>query len=183
MNVARTFNNWRNTRQTVTELGRMSARELEDPGIGRADIRRVGRQSAARSAAFTCTSYESPRPPSHGRRVGKGRPCVGDVFPMGRSAILAWLACSKVCFACGGNWYPCFIEAMHLLPQSFTYSLPTPPPKGSLSEHRQFSSQPLFGLFGKPAAPPPAAGFLLPGRRITTGTERAVPPRSLPVHR
>ncbi|MBP1861575.1 sorbitol-specific phosphotransferase system component IIA [Rhizobium herbae] len=32
MNVARSFNNWRKYRQTVTELGRMSSRELLDLG-------------------------------------------------------------------------------------------------------------------------------------------------------
>jgi uncharacterized protein YjiS (DUF1127 family) len=48
MNVARSFNNWRKYRQTVTELGRMSSRELQDLGIDRADIHSVARQSAAR---------------------------------------------------------------------------------------------------------------------------------------
>lgn len=48
MNVARTFNNWRKYRQTVTELGRMSSRELNDLGINRADIYSVARQSVAR---------------------------------------------------------------------------------------------------------------------------------------
>jgi len=48
MNVARSFNNWRKYRQTVTELGRMSTRELQDLGINRADIHSVARQSVAR---------------------------------------------------------------------------------------------------------------------------------------
>ncbi|WP_082562816.1 MULTISPECIES: DUF1127 domain-containing protein [unclassified Rhizobium] len=48
MNVARSFNNWRKYRQTVTELGRMSSRELQDLGINRADILSVARQSVAR---------------------------------------------------------------------------------------------------------------------------------------
>ncbi|MBY5436512.1 DUF1127 domain-containing protein [Agrobacterium vitis] len=48
MNVARSFNNWRKYRQTVTELGRMSSRELQDLGINRADIQSVARQSVAR---------------------------------------------------------------------------------------------------------------------------------------
>jgi uncharacterized protein YjiS (DUF1127 family) len=48
MNVARSFNNWRKYRQTVTELGRMSARELQDLGINRADIHSIARQSVAR---------------------------------------------------------------------------------------------------------------------------------------
>ncbi|WP_377299599.1 DUF1127 domain-containing protein [Rhizobium sp. SGZ-381] len=48
MNVARSFNNWRKYRQTVTELGRMSSRELQDLGIDRADIDNIARQSVAR---------------------------------------------------------------------------------------------------------------------------------------
>ena len=48
MNIARSLNNWRKYRQTVTELGRMSSRELQDLGIDRADIRSVARQSVAR---------------------------------------------------------------------------------------------------------------------------------------
>ena len=48
MNVARSFNNWRKYRQTVTELGRVSARELQDFGINRADINSIARQSVAR---------------------------------------------------------------------------------------------------------------------------------------
>ena len=45
MNVARTFTNWVKFRQTVSELGRMSSRELQDIGIARADIRRIARGS------------------------------------------------------------------------------------------------------------------------------------------
>ena len=45
MNVARTFTNWVKFRQTVSELGRMSSRELKDLGIDRADIRRIARSS------------------------------------------------------------------------------------------------------------------------------------------
>jgi len=48
MNVARTFNNWRKYRQTVTELGRMSSRELHDLGIDRSEIRNVARAAIAR---------------------------------------------------------------------------------------------------------------------------------------
>ncbi|QEE43167.1 DUF1127 domain-containing protein (plasmid) [Rhizobium sp. WL3] len=48
MDVARSFSNWRKYRQTVTELGRMSSRELRDLGINRADIQSVARQSVAR---------------------------------------------------------------------------------------------------------------------------------------
>jgi uncharacterized protein YjiS (DUF1127 family) len=46
MNVARTLNNWRKYRQTVSELGRMSTRELSDLGIERGNIRRVARTAA-----------------------------------------------------------------------------------------------------------------------------------------
>jgi uncharacterized protein YjiS (DUF1127 family) len=46
MNVARTLNNWRKYRQTVSELGRMTNRELYDLGIDRGDIRSVARASA-----------------------------------------------------------------------------------------------------------------------------------------
>jgi len=48
MNVARSFNNWRKYRQTITELGRMTNRELNDLGINRADIDSVARASLAR---------------------------------------------------------------------------------------------------------------------------------------
>jgi len=47
MNIARTINNWRKYRQTVSELGRMSDRELRDLGIGRDDTRRVARHAVA----------------------------------------------------------------------------------------------------------------------------------------
>jgi len=45
MNIARSLTNWRKYRQTVTELGRMSDRELNDLGIGRQDIRRVAKSA------------------------------------------------------------------------------------------------------------------------------------------
>ena len=48
MNVARSFNNWRKYRQTVTELGRMSVRELHDLGIDPSDIRNVARAAVGR---------------------------------------------------------------------------------------------------------------------------------------
>ncbi|SMC70658.1 DUF1127 domain-containing protein [Rhizobium sp. RU36D] len=47
MNVARSFNNWLKYRQTVSELGRMSSRELQDLGINKADIHRVARAAVA----------------------------------------------------------------------------------------------------------------------------------------
>ena len=46
MNVARTFTAWVKFRQTLTELNSMSARELRDLGIERADIRRIAKASA-----------------------------------------------------------------------------------------------------------------------------------------
>jgi uncharacterized protein YjiS (DUF1127 family) len=46
MNVARTLNNWRKYRQTVSELGRMSNRELHDLGIDRGDIRNIARAAS-----------------------------------------------------------------------------------------------------------------------------------------
>lgn len=48
MNIARSINNWRKYRQTVTELGRMSNRELRDLGIERGDIDRVARTAFVR---------------------------------------------------------------------------------------------------------------------------------------
>ena len=48
MNVARSFNNWLKYRQTVSELGRMSSRELRDLGIERADIQSVARAAYGR---------------------------------------------------------------------------------------------------------------------------------------
>jgi uncharacterized protein YjiS (DUF1127 family) len=43
MNVARTLNSWRNYRRTVSELGRMTARQLDDVGIEPDQIRTVAR--------------------------------------------------------------------------------------------------------------------------------------------
>ncbi|OLP57717.1 DUF1127 domain-containing protein [Xaviernesmea oryzae] len=43
MNLTRSFSAWRQYRQTVSELGRMSNRELHDLGIDRTDIRVVAR--------------------------------------------------------------------------------------------------------------------------------------------
>jgi uncharacterized protein YjiS (DUF1127 family) len=45
MNLTRTLTNWRKYRQTVSELGRMSDRELHDLGIGRSEIRSVARHA------------------------------------------------------------------------------------------------------------------------------------------
>ncbi|TCT45102.1 DUF1127 domain-containing protein [Martelella mediterranea] len=46
MSMARSFNNWIKYRRTVSELDRMSTRELADLGINREDIRRVARKAA-----------------------------------------------------------------------------------------------------------------------------------------
>jgi uncharacterized protein YjiS (DUF1127 family) len=43
MKIAQKLSNWRKYRETISELGRMTDRELSDLGIGRADIRRVAR--------------------------------------------------------------------------------------------------------------------------------------------
>ena len=43
MNLSKAFTNWRRYRQTINELGRLSAHELSDLGISRADIQRVAR--------------------------------------------------------------------------------------------------------------------------------------------
>jgi uncharacterized protein YjiS (DUF1127 family) len=47
MNVAHSFNNWRKYRRTVSELGRMSNRKLNDLGIERSDIQRIAREAVA----------------------------------------------------------------------------------------------------------------------------------------
>lgn len=45
MNIIRNYRNWRRYRQTVTELNRLSSRELTDLGIARSDIPAVARRS------------------------------------------------------------------------------------------------------------------------------------------
>lgn len=45
MNLIRNYRNWRLYRETVSELNRLSNRELADLGISRADIRSVARRS------------------------------------------------------------------------------------------------------------------------------------------
>ena len=47
MNILRSYNNWRRYRDTVSELGRLTSRELSDLGINRADIPFVARRAAA----------------------------------------------------------------------------------------------------------------------------------------
>ena len=44
MNLIRSYRNWRRVRETVSELNRLSNRELADLGIHRGDIERVARQ-------------------------------------------------------------------------------------------------------------------------------------------
>lgn len=46
MNLIRNYRNWRRYRDTVSELNRLSTRELNDLGIARADIPFVARKSA-----------------------------------------------------------------------------------------------------------------------------------------
>lgn len=45
MNLADSFRNWRTYRNTVSELSRLSNRQLGDLGIDRIDIRRVAKRS------------------------------------------------------------------------------------------------------------------------------------------
>lgn len=45
MNIARSYSNWRRYRETCSELGRLSQRELSDLGISRADIPSIARQA------------------------------------------------------------------------------------------------------------------------------------------
>ena len=45
MNLIRNYRNWRRYRETVSELSRLSNRELTDLGIARGDIHRVARKS------------------------------------------------------------------------------------------------------------------------------------------
>ncbi|MBU0582880.1 MAG: DUF1127 domain-containing protein [Alphaproteobacteria bacterium] len=46
MNLIRNYRNWRRYRDTVTELNRLSNRELTDLGISRGEIPFVARKSA-----------------------------------------------------------------------------------------------------------------------------------------
>jgi uncharacterized protein YjiS (DUF1127 family) len=45
MNLLRSYRNWRAYRDTVTELGRLSNRQLQDVGISRDEIRRIARDA------------------------------------------------------------------------------------------------------------------------------------------
>ena len=45
MNLIRNYRNWRRYRETVSELNRLSNRELNDLGISRSDIPYVARKS------------------------------------------------------------------------------------------------------------------------------------------
>lgn len=45
MNLIRNYRNWRRYRETVSELSRLSNRELNDLGINRCDIPFVARKS------------------------------------------------------------------------------------------------------------------------------------------
>ena len=43
MNLIRNYRNWRRYRQTISELSRLSNRELNDMGISRSDIPAVAK--------------------------------------------------------------------------------------------------------------------------------------------
>ena len=45
MNLIRNYRNWRRYRETVSELGRLSNRELSDLGISRSEIHAVARRA------------------------------------------------------------------------------------------------------------------------------------------
>lgn len=45
MNLTDSFRNWRNYRNTVSELSRLTNRQLGDLGIDRVDIRKVAKRS------------------------------------------------------------------------------------------------------------------------------------------
>jgi uncharacterized protein YjiS (DUF1127 family) len=45
MNLIRNYRNWRRYRDTVSELNRLSNRELSDLGFARGDIRDVARKA------------------------------------------------------------------------------------------------------------------------------------------
>ncbi|SDU07341.1 DUF1127 domain-containing protein [Stappia sp. ES.058] len=44
--LARTYRNWRTYQNTVSELSRLTTRELDDLGIARADISQVARRAS-----------------------------------------------------------------------------------------------------------------------------------------
>ncbi|OQM76264.1 DUF1127 domain-containing protein [Manganibacter manganicus] len=46
MNLIRSYRNWRRYTETVRELNRLNARELDDLGINRTDIARVARAAS-----------------------------------------------------------------------------------------------------------------------------------------
>jgi uncharacterized protein YjiS (DUF1127 family) len=48
MNLIRSYSNWRRYRDTVSELNRLSTRELNDLGIARSDIPFVAKKSTVR---------------------------------------------------------------------------------------------------------------------------------------
>ena len=48
MNLIRSYSNWRRYRNTVNELSRLNARELNDLGIMASEIPSIARQAARR---------------------------------------------------------------------------------------------------------------------------------------
>ncbi|SNY93301.1 Uncharacterized conserved protein YjiS, DUF1127 family [Cohaesibacter sp. ES.047] len=47
-NVIHSYRQWRNYRDTVDELSRLSSRDFEEVGISRADITQISRRSVGR---------------------------------------------------------------------------------------------------------------------------------------
>ena len=45
MNLIRSYRNWRSYRKTMSELGRLSNRQLDDVGISRFEIEQIVRKS------------------------------------------------------------------------------------------------------------------------------------------
>ncbi|MBB3951207.1 DUF1127 domain-containing protein [Aureimonas jatrophae] len=45
MNILRSYSSWRRYRETCSELGRLSHRELSDLGIDRAEIPQIARRA------------------------------------------------------------------------------------------------------------------------------------------
>ena len=46
MNLIRNYRNWRAYRDTVSQLGRLSNRQLQDLGFARDDIKSIARKSS-----------------------------------------------------------------------------------------------------------------------------------------
>eukprot|EP01133_Synstelium_polycarpum_P025241 gene25241-30296_t len=84
MNLIRSYNNWRRYRDTVTELNRLSARELNDLGISRGDIAFVAKKAAA---ARSERSKAGTPPPSRPLQIAPTEPPPAVDENTGRSLI------------------------------------------------------------------------------------------------